>query len=88
MPSEAAANAPHLYLLYLFPRSGEIKPSTYVGAPSAEPLSGGEAGSPRTLALTRNPSCRNKLSVPTSVGTGLSCARSALVLPGHTRGAR
>jgi len=36
----------------------------------------------------RAPSCRNKLSTPTSVGVGFSCARSALVLPGHTRGAR
>ena len=34
------------------------------------------------------PSCRNELLVAISIGTEIWCARSALVLPGHTRGAR
>jgi len=40
------------------------------------------------IGIVQSPSCRNELLVPSSEGTGLSCARSALVLPGHTRGAR
>ena len=36
----------------------------------------------------QGPSCRNELLVAISIGTEIWCARSALVLPGHTRGAR
>ena len=39
------------------------------------------------LTAGAGPSCRNELSMATSVGVGFSCARSALVLPGHTRSA-